>query len=196
MSSKTDLSTKDFVSPPEIVAIAAALFGGEIDLDPASSHNANQIVQANRFFTRENNGLFQEWKAKNVYLFPPREILLKAQQPSNKLLYEKTHQFKKSAQRVWLEEAHRKWIRQEFDQALIFLTSTEVALLSTQRIGFDFPLCILSEKPRLLVDDERLQKIRHTKALGFLYYLPPTEAYQAGVQNFYNLCSTLGRVYT
>jgi hypothetical protein len=180
MSSKTDLSIKDFVSPPEIIATAAALFEGEIDLDPASSEHANTIVQANRYFTRENNGLFQDWRS---------------QQPENKLLYEKKHQFKKSAQRVWLEEARRKWLRQEFDQGLIFITSTEVALLSTQRIGFDYPMCVLKEKPKLLVDEAGLPKIRHTKALGFLFYLPPTEAYQTGVQNFYNLCSTLGRVY-
>jgi hypothetical protein len=195
MSSKTDLSIKDFVSPPEIIATAAALFEGEIDLDPASSEHANTIVQANRYFTRENNGLFQDWRAKNIYLFPPREILYKSQQPENKLLYEKKHQFKKSAQRVWLEEARRKWLRQEFDQGLIFITSTEVALLSTQRIGFDYPMCVLKEKPKLLVDEAGLPKIKHTKALGFLFYLPPTEAYQTGVQNFYNLCSTLGRVY-
>ena len=187
-------SEEDFVSPPELVATTACLFGGEVDLDPASSEQANLVVQANRIFTWRENGLNHEWKAKNVYLFPPRNLLTGDEQPKDTRLFRKNLRFKKSAQRVWLELAYNKWLRSEFEQAVIFLTSTEVALLVTQKISFDFPLCVLNEKPNLL--REKDLKPINTKVFGFVYYLPPREEYQQAVHNFCDLYSTLGRVYT
>ena len=187
-------SEDDFVSPPELVATTASLFGGEIELDPASSEQANLVVQAQKYISWHKNGLNQEWRAKNVYLFPPRNILTGGEQPKDTRLFRKNLRFKKSAQRVWLELAYNKWLRSEFEQAVIFLTSTEVALLVTQKIGFDFPLCVLSEKPHLL--KEKDLKPIDTKVFGFVYYLPPREEYQQAVHNFCDLYSTLGRVYT
>lgn len=187
-------SENDFISPPELIATTASLFGGEIELDPASSEQANLVVQAKKYFTWKENGLNQAWSAKNVYLFPPRDLLTKEDQPKDTRLFRKTLHFRKSAQRVWLELAYNKWLRTEFEQGLIFLTSTEVALLVTQKIGFDFPLCILSEKPHLL--REKDLKPIDTRVLGFVYYLPPREGYQQAVHNFCDLYSTLGRVYT
>lgn len=187
-------SDNDFVSPPELIATTAALFGGEIELDPASSEQANLVVQAQRFISWHKNGLNQEWKAKNVYLFPPRDLLNGSEQPKDARLFRKNFRFKKSAQRVWLELAYSKWLRNEFEQAVIFLTSTEVALLVTQKIGFDFPLCVLSDKPHLL--KEKDLKPIDTKVFGFVYYLPPREEYQQAVHNFCDLYSMLGRVYT
>jgi hypothetical protein len=47
---------------------------GNIDLDPASCEVANQIVKANRIYTKETDGLsrlFSSWKAETVWLNPP-----------------------------------------------------------------------------------------------------------------------------
>ena len=190
------LSSKDFVSPPEVVATATALFQGEIELDPASSSNANSVVQAKKYFSWENNGLVQNWKAKNIYLYPPRDILLKHEQPKDIRLFQKTKFFKKSSQRVWFELAYKKWMRKEFSEGIIFITSTEVALITTQRLGFDFPVCILKERPKLLVDNETLDKVKSAKVFGFIFYLPPIEDYDQAIYKFSSLYSNLGRVYT
>ena len=184
---------KDFVSPPEIAATTAAFFGGSIDLDPASSEEANSVVQADRFFTWRENGLVQPWKANSVYLYPPRSVLSGDEQPKDIRLFKKILRFKKSAQRVWLELCYQKWLRNEFGQAVIFLTSSEVALLVTQKISFDFPLCVLSERPTLLKEQD-LTPVK-SKVFGFIYYLPPQSDYELGVQNFIEHYSTLGRVY-
>ena len=162
-------SENDFISPPELVAVTAAFFGGSIDLDPASSESANSIIQADRFFTWKENGLNQPWKADSVFLYPPKSTLNGAEQPKDTRLFRKNLRFKKSAQRVWLELAYNKWLRNEFGQGILFLTSSEVALLVTQKIGFDFPLCILSERPRLL--HEQTLKPVQAKVFGFIYYL-------------------------
>lgn len=186
-------SDNDFISPPEIAATTAAFFGGAIELDPASSPAANSIIQAERIFSWRENGLIQPWKAENVYLFPPRSTLNGDEQPENKSLFTKKLRFKKSAQRVWLELAYHKWIRNEFGQAIIFLTSSEVALLVTQRIDFDFPLCILSERPKLL-EEQNLKPVK-AKVFGFIYYLPSQTNYEESVKKFSDYYSTLGRVY-
>lgn len=189
------LSSEDFVSPPEVIATTTALFGGEIELDPASSINANSVVQATKFFTWENNGLTQSWKSKNIYLYPPRDILLKHEQPKDIRLFQKSNGFKKSSQRVWLELAYQKWLRKEFNQGIIFITSAEVALITTQRLNFDFPLCILKERPKLRRDTKELDKIKNSKVFGFIFYLPPADKYEEAIRSFYALYSTLGRVY-
>lgn len=49
-------------------AVKAVL--GTIDLDPASSLKAQEAVQAARFFTAEDDGLFQAWQGR-IWLNPP-----------------------------------------------------------------------------------------------------------------------------
>jgi len=187
-------SEHDFISPPELIAATAAFFGGSIDLDPASSENANSIIQADRFFTWRENGLNQSWKANSVYLFPPRDTLNGTEQPKDTKLFQKNLRFKKSAQRVWLELCYKKWLHNEFGQAIIFLTSSEVALLVTQKINFDFPLCVLSQKPKLL--KEKDLKPINPKVFGFVYYLPSQLNYESSIRRFSEHYSNLGRVYT
>ena len=189
------LASKDFVSPIELIATTTAFFDGEIDLDPASSENANNVVQATRYFTWQNNGLLQDWKCRNLYLFPPRDVLLKAEQPKPSVLFEKNLQYKKSAQRVWLQVAYKKWLKKEFEQAIVLITSTDVALLKTQELGIDVPLCILSRKPALLTDDADLKPVKNTRVYGFVFYFPPYTDLDNSVRRFYNFYSTLGRVY-
>ena len=188
------LSSKDFVSPPELIATTAAFFGGSVDLDPASSEHANQVVQADKYFNWQQNGLNQAWKAKNIYLYPPKDIALKHEQPKPTRLFTKNTQFKKSNQRVWLEQAYKKWLHKEFEQGILFITSAEVALLSTQRINFDFPMCIMKEKPKLLLDDATLKPLKNCRVFGFIYLLPPVTKYEASVSKFREMYSTLGRV--
>lgn len=59
----------EWYTPPHIIDAATQALGS-IDLDPASSHEANKTVQAEAIFTREDDGLRQEWYG-NVWLNPP-----------------------------------------------------------------------------------------------------------------------------
>ena len=185
----------DFVSPVDVIATVTAFFDGEIDLDPASSHNANTFIQANRYFCPEHQGLKQDWKAKSVYLYPPRDLLTGIEQPPDRSLWAKKKRFVKSAQRVWMEEMLRKYILGEFEEGILFLTSTDVALLATQKRGMDLPMCILKEHPKLRNDDKDFSRVSTNKIYGFIYYFPSPNAADRKILEFSSLFSILGRVY-
>lgn len=188
-------SSFDFVSPADVVGITTAFFNGEIDLDPASSEHANTLVCANRFFTESDNGLFQTWKAKNIYLYPPREFLTGSEQPESPLLFVRRRKFQKSKQRVWLEETYKRYLKKEFDEAIVFLTSTDVALRVTQKIDLDLPFCVMKELPKLAFDAPGLPESTAVRCLGFILYFPSITNYEKRIGEFRELYSLLGRVF-
>ena len=189
------ISDVDFVTPIDVLAAVTSFFGGQIELDPASSDNANRLVQAQKYFCPQHQGLKQLWKADSVYLYPPRDKLLGIEQPPDRSLWTKKKRFAKSAQRVWMEEMLRKYTLGEFKEGVLFLTSTDVALLSAQKIGLDLPLCIMKDHPKLRNDDREFTKVSTNKIYGFLYYFPSMENTEKRILEFSSLFNTLGRVY-
>ena len=59
----------EWYTPPAVIDAVLDVLD-EIDLDPASSRIANEIVGAKKFFTRDDDGLKQDWFG-NVFLNPP-----------------------------------------------------------------------------------------------------------------------------
>jgi phage N-6-adenine-methyltransferase len=65
----TGTGENEWFTPAEYVALARSVLGG-IDLDPASSDKAQEIIDADRYFTKADDGLKQEWRGR-VWLNPP-----------------------------------------------------------------------------------------------------------------------------
>ena len=189
------LNQEDYVSPADVVGITTAFFGGSIDLDPASSEHANDLIQAKRYFSPREDGLTQSWKAKNVYLYPPRDLVPFHRQPNDYSLFRRKKRFTKSAQRVWLEETYRRYTKNEFNEAIVFLTSAEVALRVTQLLDIDLPICIMKEHPRLSKDKPSIPQLRSTRCMGFIVYFPCSDNTYERITQFHRSYSLLGRCY-
>lgn len=66
---RTDDAGDSWGTPPEWIDLARTVMG-DIDLDPASNNEAQQVVKAKRFFTKDTNGLAKPW-AGRVWMNPP-----------------------------------------------------------------------------------------------------------------------------
>ena len=64
-----DSGDTELYTPPEIIEAARRVMG-TIDLDPASSEIANKRVMATRYYTKETDGLSQEWHG-NIWMNHP-----------------------------------------------------------------------------------------------------------------------------
>ena len=65
-----DMTADDWHTPSDLIDLVRDVFGGVIDLDPASHVYANKTVRANTFFSKNVNGLIRPWYG-NVWLNPP-----------------------------------------------------------------------------------------------------------------------------
>jgi phage N-6-adenine-methyltransferase len=59
-----------WITPKSIISLIEEVLGF-IDLDPASSLEANKIVGAKKFFTKQDNALLHNWNCETFFLNPP-----------------------------------------------------------------------------------------------------------------------------
>lgn len=62
--------TPEWYTPEEWITRAREVLG-HIELDPASCHEAQKVVQAERYYDKQSDGLSRPWYARSVWLNPP-----------------------------------------------------------------------------------------------------------------------------
>lgn len=70
-SSREEGYSDEWYTPIDVLNAAREALGGPIDLDPASSAEANRTVQAARYFSLADDGLARPWISPRVWQNPP-----------------------------------------------------------------------------------------------------------------------------
>ncbi len=158
----------DYYTPAIYIEAARHVMGG-IDLDPASCSEAQEIVKAERYFTKDNNGLLEEWQGR-IWLNPP---------------YSKTGG--KSNQELWAE-----YLFQEYERGSV----TEAILLVKSALGYNWfeslwdrwAACFVRQRLSFIKSDGSTDgQSKHGTAFFYV---------GSNLQKFINVFSEFGRITT
>lgn len=149
----TNMDTEYF-TPPFILNRVHSFLGG-IELDPASSEQANQTVRANRFFTKEMNAMEQEWKAYTVWMNHP----FGRAQARCRCLCDQNHvhhSFDLHGNKVWVNRFVKEFMDGNFQHGIC------ITYACTSEAWFQplmkYPQCFLSPRTNYLLPDGTVKK--------------------------------------
>ncbi len=133
--------SQEFYTPKQIVEATRRTLMA-IDLDPASCARAQQVVQAKRFFSRDDNGLARDDWTGRIFLNPPGgEVPSSLQVPT------------RSSQALWWLKLAAHYMARQVTAAVFVCYSIEVlsrAQKPSRAIGVPsplaFPLCIPEQR--------------------------------------------------
>lgn len=123
----------EYYTPVEYITAARDVMGG-IDLDPASCEAAQKIVQAAHYFTKNDDGLAQEWYG-SVWLNPP---------------YSKTGG--KSNQALWSEKLIDEYENGRVVTAVL-LVRAALGYVWFEQLFERYPVCFARERIRFIRPD-------------------------------------------
>jgi hypothetical protein len=177
--------SNEHYTPPEII-IASFKTMGEINLDPASCHQANQWVGTENFYDIEDNGLNQQWHG-NIFLNPPGGV---CQDKSAIARYGV-----KSSQAVWAEKLLEEWEAKRVKQAVFVAFNLEISRYCQWLDRF--PFCRPIERVKYYSVDPTDGKIKSgqwsniqkkwtdaSPHATILFYFPPQNQPLTGINRF------------
>lgn len=145
--------TNEHYTRPDTVALVRAVLG-DIDLDPASSAEANKVIRAREYFTSRTNGLDREWGGR-VFLNPPGGQLglsKKAKEANPQLAAriaaERLQWGTRSRSVAWWRKLATEFQARRVSSAIFIGFSLEILQTSQEMEGatfatpFDFTFCI------------------------------------------------------
>jgi hypothetical protein len=130
----------EWYSPADEMALVHDVLGGPPELDPLSCPVANRIVRAARFYSIEDDGMSQHWRAQTAYVNPPTGLT----QPA----------WAKLCGHVLASDIGAAiWAGFNIEQLQTLQNS------GAARTPLDFPLCIPSARTKWLRGDGRQQHL-------------------------------------
>lgn len=167
------MKSPEWYTPPKYIEAARAVMGG-IELDPASCAAANCIVKAERYYTKEDNGLEQEWRARTIWLNPPYGRT------------EKMQGTRKSTIGLFVEKLLRAYESGLVEQAIV-LATTEVNARWFYPL-WQYPICFPDHRVKFLVPEKNERGV-YSQMFGTSFaYIGPNE------QKFIEVFAQFGHV--
>jgi len=124
---------------------------GTIDLDPASCEKANETVKADEIFTREDDGLAQDWHGQ-VWLNPP---------------YGRHPKTNESQQAIWSRKLLHEWQAGRVEAAVLLVNA--VPDRSWFQPLWEHPICFTESRIRFeCPGDESPSQPTHGSAFVYL----------------------------
>jgi hypothetical protein len=149
-------NSQSWYTPSRYIEAAREVFGGVIELDPASCEQANKTVNAKRYFNETSDGLSRPWWADSVFANPP---------------YGKTDG--KSNQEVWSTKMIYEYNMAHFSQGILLINAT------TDRKWFQalwkYPICFTNHRIRFYSPEGVGNAPTHGNA--FVYFGPNKEKF-------------------
>ena len=173
MNAKHASASVEHYTPPEIVEAAREVLG-VIELDPATSVEANRVVRAIEIMTTSSNGLTRRWRGR-VFLNPPgglcdrdgRRVIRAAKSTSEPgctisgscgLTPGHEHRGVESSVGRWWRKLASHWQSYDVEGAIFVGFSIEV-LQSTQKnagagvLPIELPFCVPGDRLRFLSEN-------------------------------------------
>lgn len=174
MSVLVSHETAEWYTPPDIVEMVLEVFGGRIDLDPASNPFADATVKARTWYgpdrveSEYRDGLKQSWNADTVFCNPP---------------YGKV--WGKSSQAVWSSKMVSEYVRGHFEEGIL-LVNTTAGYVWWEELFKHHPVCLARERIRFIRPDGT-QGGQAKRGQSFFYF-------GKNVVRFTDVFKSLGRV--
>jgi hypothetical protein len=124
----------EYYTPPQYIEAAHAVLG-RIDLDPASCRRANEIVKAQKFYGKTDDGLARSWHGR-VWLNPP---YCKADNG-------------KSNQEIWSNRLRVEYANGNVSEALLLVKSAN-GYVWYENLWIRYPVCCLRERISFIRED-------------------------------------------
>lgn len=145
----------EWYTPDVYIEAAREVFGGLIALDPASSEIANQVVKAERFFSKDDNGLQRHWQAESIWMNPP---------------------YSQPEIRLFSEKLVAEWLAGHVGQAVALTHNyTDTAWFHTLANACD-AICFTRGRIRFVNPEGK--KAAPTQGQAFFYFGPAVERFQ------------------
>jgi len=183
----------DWLTPVEYLPYIDALLG-DIDLDPCSTHLANdQFLRAKKIYTYEQDGLNTDtpWTG-TTYLFPPTYGRCSYSKQRGTWRWSlKAGAGAKAPTVIWFKRLVKEWKLRNIPEALLFTTNHET--MRTCPEIWDYPVCIPAKRCDLVHGkyiDSKVSPI----TWGFFVYLPRSEFGFNQADKFIDIFSNIGKI--
>lgn len=142
--------SQEWYTPSDVVEALHRFWPEGIALDPASTPEANALIDAQRIYTRDDDGLAQPWHATTVFLNPP---------------YGRDERGRSRAE-IWTHKLLDEWAVGNTDEAVL-LVNAGVSNRWFSRLKW-FPICFPDRRLKYWQPGKRHQSPTNSNALVLL----------------------------